>query len=201
MSLPVPERAVNNGHVPLVPSPKALLTIVPAGWARSEYSIKAVDEEERAEAEAVQARRDRAAEKRLSDLQSGVREHKRCYVVPDWAGAVTADGVERAVLGVVDYWLGLEKKGRIRAKGDFLTRSDGFYWYVVTAAQLARQVYWSAKQVRRAVTRLDDEGLLRKGVHTRGGRNVALRLRLNWPVIEVAIADAWGKAEGGDADD
>jgi hypothetical protein len=173
---------------------KPLLESTDAPRGKLPYSLKQVDDEEQAVAAAKRAA-SRTAVKRLSDFQSGVGKRKRFYVVPDWAGAVTPDFVERAVLGVVDYWLGLDDTGEIRAKGDFLTKSDGFYWYVVTAGQLAKQIFGSEKQARRAVTRLDREGLIRKGVHCRGDRNVALRLRLNWPMIEEAIAEAWGRGD------
>ncbi len=168
-------------------------------WRPESYSLAAVDEEEKCVAEARE-REKKAAVKVLSDLQSGVgTERRRCFVVPAWAALLTPDGAERAVLGVVDYWLGLDGDRRLRANKDFVTTADGFYWYVVSAGQLARQVFLNVKQVRRAVTRLDAAGLLRKGVHTKGGRNVALRLRLNWPVIEQRVADAWGQGvEDGD---
>lgn len=169
-------------------------------WRPESYRLAAVDEEEACVAEDREREKRLAAVKVLSDLQSGVgTEKRRCFVVPGWAALLTADGAERAVLGVVDYWLGLDGDGRLRARKDFVTTADGFYWYVVSAGQLARQVFLNAKRVRRAVTRLDAAGLLRKGVHTKGGRNVALRLRLNWPVIEQRVADAWGQGvEDGD---
>lgn len=169
-------------------------------WRPESYSLAAVDAEERSVAEAREREKRLAAVKVLSDLQSGVgTEKRRCFVVPDWAALLTPDGAERAVLGVVDYWLGLDGNGRLRARTDFVTTADGFYWYVVSAGQLARQVFLNAKRVRRAVTRLDAAGLLRKGVHTKGGRNVALRLRLNWPVIEQRVAGVWGQGvEDGD---
>jgi hypothetical protein len=168
---------------------------------RSDYSLKAVEEEEQAEAEAVKARLNRPAPAWVSDLQSGVGKRKRFYIVPDWAGAVTPDFVERSVLGVVDYWLGLNPKGGVRARKAFRTRRDGFHWYVITAGGLARQIFGNVKQARRAVNRLHAKGLLRKEVHSRGGWNVALRLRLNWELIQQVVADEAGRGEDHGDDD
>jgi hypothetical protein len=56
----------------------------------------------------------------LSPLQSGFNTDRRRYEVPAWAGAIAGDHVEMAVLGVVDYWLGVacpDQPTRVRARG------------------------------------------------------------------------------------
>lgn len=131
----------------------------------------------------------------VSPLQSDTK--RRHYRVPDWAGAITQDGSERAVLSVVHYWLApAHGSSGTRARGSFLYVDEIDYrWYVVTARQLAKQIFGSVHQVRRAIRRLSKLELIINETHTVAGRNVGVRLRLNWAAIEVAVSEVWGTGE------
>jgi hypothetical protein len=125
-----------------------------------------------------------------SDLQHGFLNAPMLCKLPEWV-AVTDDFLERAVLGVVDFMLGVNKsRTRLNAKGRFMHIDvHGEPWYVVTREQLANWLRIdNPTRVRHAVDRLVRKEFLHNVTHTRGRtRNaVAMRLRLNWPKIEEA---------------
>ena len=125
-----------------------------------------------------------------SDLQHGFLNAPMLCKLPEWV-AVTDDFLERAVLGVVDFMLGVNKsRTRLNAKGRFVhVDVHGEPWYVVTREQLANWLRIDKlNSIRYAVERLVRKGFLHNVTHTRGrSRNaVAMRLRLNWPNIEEA---------------
>lgn len=125
-----------------------------------------------------------------SDLQHGFQNAPMLCKLPEWV-AVTDDFLERAVLGVVDFMLGVNKpRTRLNAKGRFLhVDVHGEPWYVATREQLADWLRIAKpNRIRYAVERLVRKGFLHNVTHTsRRSRNaVAMRLRLNWPRIEEA---------------
>lgn len=125
-----------------------------------------------------------------SDLQHGFLNAPILCKLPEWV-AVTDDFLERAVLGVVDFMLGVNKsRTRLNAKGRFVhVDVHGEPWYVATREQLADWLrIANPNRIRYAVERLVRKGFLHNVTHTsRRSRNaVAMRLRLNWPKIEVA---------------
>lgn len=161
-----------------------------------DYTVKYIDEDDDEDEEPQPRRKPRV----LSRLQSGLGRNSRHYRVPDWAMALTQDGAERAVLGVVDYRTGFDKEGRVRARGDILHKDqDGVAWYVVTARQLMTQIGANnVHQVRRALNRLVGREFLVRQIHTWSAKTAGLRLRIHWPHVEAVVKKAWGKGETSD---
>ena len=125
-----------------------------------------------------------------SDLQHGFLNAPILCKWPEWV-AVTDNLLERAVLGTVDFMLGVDQSHmRLNAKGRFVhVDVHGEPWYVVTRKQLADWLRIDKpNSIRYAVDRLVRKGFLHNVTHTsRRSRNaVAMRLRLNWPKIEEA---------------
>lgn len=130
------------------------------------------------------------ARHKRSDLQHGFLIEPILCKLPEWV-AVTDDFLERAVLGVVDFMLGVDPSyTRLNAKGRFVYIDvNGEPWYVVTREQLADWLRIAKpNSIRYAVERLVRKGFLHNITHTRGrSRNaVAMRLRINWPDVEQA---------------
>jgi hypothetical protein len=125
-----------------------------------------------------------------SDLQHGFLNAPILCKWPKWV-AVTDNFLERAVLGVVDFMLGVDTSHtRPNAMGRFVhVDMHGEPWYVVTRKQLADWLRINKpNSVRYAVERLVRKGFLHNVTHTsrRSRDAVAMRLRLNWPKIEEA---------------
>ena len=127
-----------------------------------------------------------------SVLRCGYDLRRKHYRVQNWAGAITRHGPDRGILGVVDYWLGPDRRGKVRARGRYLCKDEeGNLWYTISAKRLAAQIFGSVYQVRRAMDRLEAAGFLARQTHTYEGRDVGVRLALNWPAIDAAVAVAW----------
>lgn len=100
--------------------------------------------------------------------------------VPEWALEATPNGQERLVLGQLAYWFGASSStGQPRAR----VKRDGYYWVATTYRKLGQQVGLDGRQVRYALDKLWEAGLVVTEVHGFGGR-LMIHVRLRAAAID-----------------
>jgi DNA-binding MarR family transcriptional regulator len=110
-----------------------------------------------------------------SEFASDKKKGQKGKFVPDWVIPLVETKAELLVLSQLAYWFAISSRtGERRAK----VHSEGYYWVYKTYAKLAREVGLTKGQVRGAVRKLCEKGLLVK-LESSGKAKGARRFRID----------------------
>jgi len=115
--------------------------------------------------------------------------------VPRWVMQITSSKAELLVLAQLAYWFGKNANGDIRAK----IKRNGYFWVAKTFRKLGKEVHLSRGQVRAAIRKLREKGILVGDDNQQADEYV--RYRLSARRIAHAVHEASSRDVGEEIDD
>jgi len=118
----------------------------------------------------------------VSDIPSKLKKGRGIFVPLALGNPICRDGTEMLVLAQIMYWFGRNEKGNLRVT----IKEWGYYWVAKTNEDLAGEIGLQTHQVRHAIGKLNNRGILVKRVGLYGYKR-SNYLRINTATLKEQI--------------